>query len=255
MFPRLLPAAIKLRFSLPKLPSECAVCHSWPAQQVCQPCIARFASPNKRCGLCALPLPVNLSSGLRDNPGLCVDCIRQPPPVDAMLVAVNYEFPWARLVSRYKFGNKPGWAGFFAARLMDAPGVACVFEAMKPADLLLPMPLSSARLEARGFNQAWQLAGELASQSATRATADATLLLRVRDTRPQTELKRQARLANVEDAFQLDPLRAADLAGRQVILIDDVMTSGASLFSAARVLRAAGAARITAMAFARTPAP
>lgn len=255
MFQRLLTASAGFRFSLPELPSECAVCHCWPAQQVCKPCIARFASPALRCALCALPLAADLSSGLRTSPGICADCIRQQPPVDATWVAVNYDYPWAALVSRYKFGDKPGWAGFFAARLLAAPGVGEVFEAMEPADLLLPMPLSAARLASRGFNQAWQLTGELAAQSATRARADARLLLRVRDTRPQTELKRQARLANVEDAFQLDPLRVLEVAGRQIILVDDVMTSGASLFSAARALRAAGAAHITALAFARTPAP
>ena len=255
MFQRLLAGRSTLRLSLPKLPSICEVCHSWPAQQVCQPCIARFASPGLRCNLCALPLPTNLSPGLRTSPGLCADCIREPPPVDATLVAVTYAFPWAGLVSLYKFGDKPGWAAFFATLLLDAPGVRSVLEGMEPCDLLLPMPLSKERLQSRGFNQAWQLVGELAAQSATQAQADAQLLLRVRDTQPQTELKRAARLSNVEDAFQVDPLRAAELAGRQIILVDDVMTSGASVFSAAKALRAAGARHITAMAFARTPAP
>ena len=255
MFQRLLAGCSSLRRSLPGLPSTCEVCRSWPAQQVCRPCIARFATPGLRCNLCALPLPTDLSQGLRSNPGLCADCILKAPPVDATLVAVNYDYPWAGLVSLYKFGDKPGWAAFLAALLLEAPRVRSVFEAMEPCDFVLPMPLSKERLQSRGFNQAWQLTRELAAQSATRAPADAQLLLRVRDTQPQTELKRAARLSNVADAFQVDPLRAAELAGRQVVLVDDVMTSGASVFSAAGALRAAGARHITVMAFARTPAP
>lgn len=114
-----------------------------------------------RAAGCALPLPADFSAGLRTSPGLCVDCVRQPPPVDATLVAVNYGYPWARLVSAYKFGNKPGWAGFFASHFLTAPGVHYAFAALQPGDLVLPVPLSTARLESRGFNP-----GVAAGQSA-----------------------------------------------------------------------------------------
>jgi predicted amidophosphoribosyltransferase len=80
-----------------------------------------------------------------------------------------------------------------------------------------------------------------------------SLLLRLKNTRPQTELKREARLANVKGAFQIDPLRAAAVKGRCVVLVDDVMTSGASLFTAAQAARTAGAARIIGIVLARTP--
>jgi predicted amidophosphoribosyltransferase len=86
------------------------------------------------------------------------------------------------------------------------------------------------------------------------AQADAELLLRVRHTRPQSQLKRAARLANVKGAFQVDPLRVAELRGRRVLLVDDVMTSGASLFTAAQALRDAGAAHVMAVVLARTAA-
>ncbi len=181
-------------------------------------------------------------------------CIRQPPPVDATLVAVTYDYPWSDLMTSYKFGDRPGWAAFFAALLLKAPGVARIFDSLQTGDLVVPMPLSAERLQSRGFNQAWELASQLAQQSATRASADANLLLRVRNTRPQTELKREARLANVRHAFQPDPLRIAEIRGRRLVLVDDVMTSGASLFTAASVLKEAGAAHVTAIAFARTPA-
>ena len=168
---------------------------------------------------------------------------------------MTYAYPWSELVTRYKFGNRPGWAPFFADLLLQAPGVRAAFEALQAGDLIIPMPLSIERLQSRGFNQAWELASALTRQSACSATPDARLLWRIRHTRPQTELPRESRLVNLQGAFLVDPLRAAVLAGRRIMLVDDVMTSGASLFTAAQVLRLAGAAHITALAFARTAAP
>ena len=242
-----------LRRFMPNLPSQCAVCHSWPATQVCQPCLARFKPHQPCCALCALPLLALLTSELPQTaPRLCAACMRQRPPMDATLAAVTYAYPWSALISRYKFGEQPGWAGFFAGLLLQTPGVAQALDALDAQDWLLPLPLSAERLQTRGFNQAWELASALARQSGTRARADTQLLLRLRHTRPQSQLGREARLANVKDAFQVDPLRASELAGRRVVLVDDVMTSGASLFAAAQALRDAGAAHITAVVLART---
>ena len=182
----------------------------------------------------------------------CGACLRQPPPLDAALAALPYAYPWSTLITRYKFGEQHGWAGFFAGLMLAAPGAQAALEGLQPGDWLLPVPLSAQRLQSRGFNQAWELACALERQSGTRARADARLLLRVRDTPPQSRLARAARLANVRGAFQVDPLRADSLHGRRVLLVDDVMTSGASLFAAAQALREAGAARITALVLART---
>lgn len=181
-----------------------------------------------------------------------MDCIKNPPPLDAMLVATSYAYPWPDLITRYKFGDRPGWASFFAGLMFDAPGVGQALTALQTGDLIIPMPLSPGRLQSRGFNQAWELASALAKLSGSPATTDARLLLRTHDTRPQTELKREARLANVKGAFQLDPLRLQLVAGKRVVLVDDVVTSGASIFTAARVLRVAGAAHVTGMAIAKT---
>ena len=182
-----------------------------------------------------------------------MDCIRQPPPLDATLAALDYIYPWSELISTYKFGNQPGWAPFFASLLLNSPGVGKALTDLHTADLILPVPLSKERLRTRGFNQSWELVKALAQQSGIQAHASSTLLLRVKNTRPQTELKREARLANVKGAFQVDPLRVAEVQGRRVVLVDDVMTSGASLFTAAAALRAAGAAHVTGIVLARTP--
>ena len=110
------------------------------------------------------------------------------------------------------------------------------------------MPLSRARLTERGYNQALLLARQMAPDK-----VDPDLLMRVMDTPAQSRLGRQSRQVNVSLAFAIDPLRFQAVAGRRILLVDDVMTSGASLFSAARVLRSAGAARVGAAVVARTP--
>ena len=255
VFTRLLNARFIPAPALPRLPglaSQCAVCRSWPARQVCPPCVARFAAVQPRCVSCALGMPADLSLGLRTGPPICGECVRQRPPLDRTLAAVPYAYPWSMLISGYKFGEQHGWAGFFAALLLASPGVLQAFEALDAQDWVLPIPLSVQRLQTRGFNQAWALASALARQSDTLAQCDAQLLLRVRHTRPQSQLKREARLSNVKGAFQVDPLRVAELRGRRVLLIDDVMTSGASMYTAAQALRDAGAAHITAVVLART---
>ncbi len=218
------------------LPSQCMVCHAWPTQPVCEACVSRFAQPQPRCQTCAVPLPAGVSQ--------CGACVKTPPPLDRCLAAVSYAYPWSDLIVGYKFHQHPGRAGAFALLLRSTPWVEPALDA---ADLVVPMPLSSARLQARGFNQALILARQLEPDK-----TDGRLLLRVKDTPPQSSLKRSERLGSVQDAFAVDPLLAARLKGARLVLVDDVMTTGASLCAAARALRAAGAAHITGMVIART---
>ena len=229
---------------LPPLASQCAVCHSWPARRVCGPCTARFLQSLPRCRTCALALSGGLSQ--------CAACVRTPPPLDAAFAAVSYGFPWSELIASYKFGTDAAWASVFGELLLQTPGLSAHLAELQPEDWLLPMPLSALRLQSRGYNQAWQLAKALGAQSGTAARCDAGLLLRIKDTQPQARLERQARLQNVKGAFVVEPLRLAGLQGRHVVLVDDVMTSGASLFAAAQALRDAGARHVTGIVFART---
>lgn len=218
------------------MPGQCAVCRAWPAQPVCEGCVARFAQPQARCRRCALPV----ARGVEE----CGRCLRAPPPLDACHAAVSYEFPWSALIVQYKFNGQAGWARSFANLMRSTPWVE---PALDEADLVLPMPLSRERLAERGFNQALLLARALAADK-----TQAGLLLRVRHTAAQASLDRQDRLGNVRGAFAVDPLSASGVRGRRVVLVDDVMTSGASLFTAAESLRQAGAARVTALVMART---
>jgi ComF family protein len=220
------------------LPSRCAICQSWPHAPLCEACISRFAQPQHRCLSCALPLPQSVQR--------CGACLRSPPPLDLCLTATAYQWPWVDLIARYKFQAQPSWDRPLATLMLSAPGAE---DALDAANWVLPIPLSAQRLAERGYNQSWLLARQLSPHK-----ADAHLLLRTRDTASQRTLPRTERLANLVDAFAVEPLRAAQLRGKKVVLIDDVMTSGASLHTAARVLRQAGADKVSALVLARTEA-
>ncbi len=167
--------------------------------------------------------------------------------LDTCIAAVAYEYPWSGCIARFKYGGHPGWARPLAQLLSRAPGAS---EVLQASDLVLPMPLSSTRLAERGFNQASELAKRLAPAKTRNG-----LLLRIRDTAPQHQFSRAERQRNVSGAFMAAPEAVSVLRGRKLLLVDDVMTSGASLAAAAMALKQAGAASVAGLVLARTDAP
>jgi len=222
------------------IPSQCAVCRAWPAQPVCEGCVERFAQPVARCETCALPVP---SGVLR-----CGRCLRSEVPLDACRAAVSYAYPWSGLVARFKFQAEPGWAATLALLMRSAPWVE---PALEEADLVLPMPLARERLAERGFNQALELARHLTPPRKVRPD----ILIRIRHTSAQSALSLVARQHNVRGAFAIEPAHVVEVRGRRIVIVDDVMTSGASLHAAAAVLRQAGALHLTGLVLARTDSP
>lgn len=221
---------------LSRLPSQCAVCRAWPSQTLCEDCVLQLAAPRPRCQTCAIALP----AGARR----CGACILDPPALDSCFAAVSYGFPWSRCLHEFKFGQQPGWARPLARLMQQDPAWEALSERV---DLLLPMPLSAQRLCERGYNQAAELARQLSPER-----CHGTLLLRLRDTPAQSTLPRSGRLRNLRGALAVDPLQAPSLRHRRVLLIDDVMTTGASLEAAALALRAAGAREVHGAVLART---
>ena len=218
------------------LPSQCAICKAWPAQAICDTCVAAFGRPVSRCALCASELQSKA----------CSACAQQRPDLDACCAAVTYQWPWSSLITQFKFANDAAWARHFALLMKSAPFAE---DALQQADVLIPIPLSQQRLSERGFNQALLLAHHLC-----RAKTQAHNLLRMKHTAAQSSLKRSDRLTNLTGAFAVAPLLAWQLRGKHVLLIDDVATSGATLNLAARVLKQAGAAKVSALVLAKTAA-
>lgn len=221
------------------VPSLCAVCRGWGRGRVCDECLERFAPALPRCERCGLEVPAG-------NP-TCGACLLEPPPWTSALAAVTYGYPWDRLVAGFKYRA----ALDVAPALVDLLLAAQRRGAAAPPSLLLPVPLHAARLRERGYNQAWELARRLGRR--LRCRADPALLLRIRDTPRQLALAPAGRAANVRNAFALEPRRRAEVQGRSVTLVDDVMTTGATAAEITRVLLAAGAARVDVWVVARTP--
>lgn len=230
---------------LPRLSSSCPICQRWSRAGFCADCVTRFAPQRPRCSTCALPLPPSAGP-------LCGACLLHPPPLVACCVAADYAYPWNTLIGQFKFHQSPALARHLGAILAAVPAV---HTQIALADWILPIPLAPHRLHQRGYNQAWELARRLVPRS-QRPKLSAHLLLRLpdADTRPQSAMHRAERLRHMAHAFAPQPLHSAALAGRRILLVDDVMTTGATLHSAAQALLAAGASAVAAVAFARTPA-
>lgn len=185
------------------------------------------------CRHCAIPLA---------HPGVCGACLQSPPPVTATRAAFVYGFPLDRLVPRFKFHHDLA-AGRLLAELM-AEGLA---GADRP-EALVPIPLHAARLRRRGYDQAMELSKGLARALDLPLLTGA--LSRTRDTAPQSELDAPARRRNLKNAFAA---AAPTTLPRHIVLVDDVMTTGATLHAAARTLRKAGVTRVDAWVCARVP--
>ncbi len=215
------------------LPQACALCNASSGNAlVCAACngaMPRIADP---CPRCALPSRDGL---------LCGACLAKPPPFDATVAAWSYAFPANRLLQSLKYAGTLALAEPFAAAVAEAVRA----RAAPMPDQLVAMPLSSRRQRERGFNHAHEIARRLSP------CVDVPLaggLTRTRDAPPQAGLTLRERVRNVRDAFA-----ASDaVAGCSVAIVDDVMTTGATIGAAARALRKAGAIRIDAWVVART---
>ncbi len=230
------------------LPSSCALCGAAGRETLCAPCHKRFYTrQHRRCIQCALPMPVT-GKELR-----CGTCLKDRPAFDATIVATDYFAPSDQLALALKFGGDLRLAPLLARLIFDAtrrnpvPGS----DVQLPMPILLaPVPLGLARLQERGFNQALEIARPLGKLMDI--PVQPRLLERKKETEAQSALPVGARARNVRSAFAL-PFAAMDqVRGLHVGIVDDVMTTGATLNEVAIVLKRHGARRVTNLVFART---
>lgn len=233
------------------LPTQCELCRRWSADALCEACTARFAAPRPRCSRCALPTGTPLPH--------CGECLHDAPPFARGVAAVDYGYPWDGLVAALKFHGRADLAPTLAKLMLRAWALAGHVTATHPpglADmpsLVLPVPLSDQRLRERGYNQAWELARRVAVGLGVASRAE--MLIRIGQTPAQVESTRNERLANLRAAFAPAPGAGSDLEGQHVLLVDDVMTTGATVRQASAALLRAGAAAVSVLVLARTDAP
>jgi ComF family protein len=177
----------------------------------------------------------------------CDACRRSPPPYAFARAVAEYRDGMREAIHALKFGGRPVLATPLGRLLAEAGARALPVPPGDWVEGLVPVPLHPARLAERGFNQAELLAAPCAAR--WRVPVLPRVLVRARPTLPQTDLDPAARRANVRDAFRVR--RPAAVEGRRVVLVDDVLTTGATVGAAARALRAAGAAAVGVLTLAR----
>jgi ComF family protein len=225
---------------------------------VCPVCAVRSDDPMHRpfCGPCWTALPVGLGPGCsvcgEPFPGLagglpCDACRRTPPPYAFARAVAPYRDGMREAIHALKYEGRPVLAAPLGRLLAEAGGPRLPAPPAEWADGLVPVPLHPARLAERGFNQAELLATPCAAR--WRLPVLGRALIRIRPTLPQTDLAAAARRANVRDAFRVP--RPSEVRGRRLLLVDDVLTTGATVGSAARALRAAGATAVGILTLAR----
>ncbi|WP_207483595.1 ComF family protein [Arenibaculum pallidiluteum] len=225
------------------LPPRCLGCGVRVHAQgtLCAACWAglSFLAP-PWCACCGLPFTVDPGSG----DALCGACLAEPPAFARARAALAYDDASRGLVLGFKHADRTHAAPAFGAWMARAgAGV------LDGADLLVPVPLHRWRLFRRRYNQAALLARALARLTGVPAAPD--LLARRRATPSQGTLGREARRRNVAGAVAVRRGRADAVKGRRIVLVDDVLTTGATLSECARVLLRAGAAQVDALALAR----
>jgi ComF family protein len=213
------------------LPQECFLCgqpeSAAPLCPSCRDSLPRLTEPG--CPICAAPTPMG---------NVCGACLKQPPHFDATISLYRYAFPVDKLIQALKYEHRLAMANVFSDALLAGTHPS--------ADAIIPLPLSLQRLRQRGFNQAVEIARPLARQLGLPLLVD--VCHRPLDTPAQASLPWQARRKNVRDAFEC----TVDLAGRSIAVVDDVMTTGATLDEFARTLKRRGASRVTNWVVART---
>lgn len=216
-------------------PARCLYCETATAETVlCSACTARLPWNHLACPGCALP---------QRHAARCGDCLRQPRPFDRAYCAFTLDAPVRGAIHSLKYE-----ARFQAARAL-AQGMAAALRARPEPlpEVLVPVPLHPRRLMHRGYNQALELARVLSATLGVPVQAQAAR--RRRATPDQIGMSAIQRRRNLRGAFAC----TAELKGRHVALLDDVMTTGATLSELARAARQAGAARVEAWALARVP--
>jgi ComF family protein len=206
---------------------SCFVCRGAARATLCERCDAdlpRLGMP--LCPRCALESPAG---------AVCGRCLAQPPRYDATVAALAYAFPADALVHALKFRGELALAPFLGRLILEKASPASV-------DCIVPVPLSPARLRERGYNQSVEIARRLGGR------LEVDVCARERDAPPQAGLDREARRRNVRGAFRCK--RA--FAGERVAVVDDVMTTGATLDELAGALKAAGAASVVNWIVCRT---
>ena len=210
----------------------------------CLLCASPQANNHALCSPCLNELPWHSSNscpqcGLSSSGQLCGSCISSPPDFDTTHAVFLYQYPIDKMMQRYKYGNMLNISHTFGQLLADKSSLEAI-------DLIIPMPMHPTRIKQRGFNQALEIAKVLTKNCKDKL--DYKSVERQTLTPPQASLPLKERVKNIKGAFKVE----TDLSGKRIAIVDDVMTTGASLNELAKTLKKAGASHVECWVIART---
>ncbi len=210
---------------------NCLLCGISSEQDLCISCRDNLPQiPANHCPTCLLPVATSLT---------CGTCLKKPPAFTRIIAALHYTFPVDALIHSLKYQSNLAIAPVLANLLLEKTNIA-----RKP-DFIIPMPLHPKRLRERGFNQALEIARQLPNNN--KITLLPNACTRTRNTPSQTGLPWKDRQKNIRDAFSCK----MDFSSKHVAVVDDVLTTGATLNEIAKVLRNCGATEVSGWVIAR----
>ncbi len=235
-------------------PSRCILCQQTIIKyavnqhiEICAECYQFLPHNVHCCAHCALPLSEDMGlETVRKSAILCGRCIKQDPQFDYAYSLFRYQDEVIRLVHRLKFGEKISYARSIGELLLKKMTDELLPEQGEP-ECIIPVPLHNSRLRKRGYNQATEISRLIAKK--TDLPIEQNLVLRQRSTLTQTGLKVKQRQKNIKGAFKM----TATLNVKHVLIIDDVITTGATVNELAKVLKKSGIERIGVLSIARAP--
>ena len=221
-------------------------------RETCFLCAANQTINHSLCEACLkdLPwLPANScpQCGLSSGGQVCGSCLSSPPYFDATHAVFLYHYPMDTMIQRYKYSNTLSLSHTFGQLLSEK---ISSIHSNENIDVIIHMPMHPTRLKQRGFNQALEIAKVLDKilSKKTKAKLDYKSVTRQTLTPPQASLPLKERVKNIKGAFKVN----ADLSGKRIAILDDVMTTGASLNELAKTLKQAGATHVECWVIART---
>ncbi len=229
------------------LPRHCVMCGCGSgAHNLCRPCFAELPRIGQACLQCGLPLSQTRGQTIKQT---CNHCLCTPPPWESAIAALLYGFPVDQLVCRFKFGRQLPCGQILGREIALAARKRCT----ELPDCIVPVPLHRSRLFLRAFNQADVLARQVGK--ALEVPVGGSVLRRRRRTRAHSGLDAGSRRINIEAAFSCKIPAHKQVMYRHVVLLDDVMTTGATLTECTQVLLRAGVQRVSVWVAARAPEP
>jgi ComF family protein len=222
-------------------PNKCIICNSYASQnKICGECWGNCSFITKPyCALCSHPFEYD-----NDETSICGHCIANNPKYDKAISVFKYDKYSKEIIHKFKYNDHLHILDYFIGLMLNMGK-----EVIQQSDVIIPVPMHKYKLLKRGYNQSALLAMKLSSKSKIKYLPHA--LVKAKNTTPQADLKKDDRIKNVKNSFKLNSKFQESLKGKNILLIDDVVTTGATISECCKTLRKASPKKIFVLSLAK----